>query len=176
VRQTIHCPGATGWIGLHIPGLLILPSAKPSPPSNSRRKAYGFRRRPAYRPWKTCSLTLIIAAADSKSPLMTAPKSSLKVSSWRFGFKHFAYCPQEFARLPVHLASHTSEFGDLSRLSRKRVLVIGGGQSAFDVGALLAERDAEVEILVRSRTPPLEFVGHERVNRTRNSKLRQDFR
>ena len=65
------------------------------------------------------------------------------------GISPFASRPAAFDTIPSVLASHTSERQDLSRFANKRVLVIGGGQSALESGALLHELGAEVEILVR---------------------------
>ena len=65
------------------------------------------------------------------------------------GISRFAYRPPEFSKLPGTLASHTSEHRDLGRFRGQRVLVIGGGQSAFESAALLKENDAEVELVMR---------------------------
>jgi FAD-dependent urate hydroxylase len=67
------------------------------------------------------------------------------------GIGSFARRPQEFQHLPSSLASHTSEHRDLRRFAGKRVLVVGGGQSALESGALLHESGAEVEIITRSK-------------------------
>jgi FAD-dependent urate hydroxylase len=66
------------------------------------------------------------------------------------GIGSFAWRPPEFRDLPSSLASHTSEHCDLRKFSGKRVLVVGGGQSALESGALLYEAGAEVEIITRS--------------------------
>ncbi|MGO8787160.1 MAG: FAD-dependent oxidoreductase [Terriglobia bacterium] len=66
------------------------------------------------------------------------------------GIGRFAKRPQEFDRLPASLASHTSEHRDFQKFARKRVLVLGGGQSALESGALLHEAHAEVEIVAKS--------------------------
>jgi len=68
------------------------------------------------------------------------------------GIGSFARRPKEFQGLPSSLASHTSEHRHLQRFAGKRVLVIGGGQSALESGALLHEGGAQVEIIVRSRS------------------------
>jgi hypothetical protein len=65
------------------------------------------------------------------------------------GISAFAQRPAAFDKIPPALASHTSERQDLSRFANKRVLVIGGGQSALESAALLHEFGAEVEVLVR---------------------------
>jgi FAD-dependent urate hydroxylase len=66
------------------------------------------------------------------------------------GIGSFAWRPPEFNSLPSFLASHTSEHRDLRKFAGKRVLVIGGGQSALESGALLRESGAEVEVIARS--------------------------
>ena len=65
------------------------------------------------------------------------------------GIAPFARRPAAFGALSADLASHTSEHRDLSRLAGKRVIVVGGGQSALETAALLHEGGAEVEVLVR---------------------------
>jgi len=67
------------------------------------------------------------------------------------GISQFAQRPPEFCNLPRQLASHSSEHRDLSRFRGQRVLVIGGGQSAFESSALLKENGAEVELAMRAR-------------------------
>ncbi len=67
------------------------------------------------------------------------------------GIGSFAWRPREFAGLPNSLASHTSEHRELGRFAGKRVLVIGGGQSALESAALLHEGGAEVGVVVRAR-------------------------
>jgi thioredoxin reductase len=66
------------------------------------------------------------------------------------GISPFAYRPPEFSGLPGRLATHSSEHRDLSRFRGQRVLVIGGGQSAFESAALLKEAGAEVELVMRA--------------------------
>ena len=73
------------------------------------------------------------------------------------GIGHFAHRPTEFARVPSPLASHTSEHQTLSRFAGKRVVVIGGGQSALESAALLNELGCEVEVLVRR--PRVHWLG-----------------
>jgi hypothetical protein len=68
------------------------------------------------------------------------------------GIGPFAVRPPQFAGLPRDLASHSSEQRDLSIFRGKRVVVIGGGQSALESAALLHESQANVELLVRENT------------------------
>jgi FAD-dependent urate hydroxylase len=66
------------------------------------------------------------------------------------GIGSFAWRPSEFSPFPSSLVSHTSEHFDLQRFKGKRVLVIGGGQSALESAALLHEAGAETEVIVRT--------------------------
>jgi hypothetical protein len=68
------------------------------------------------------------------------------------GITPFGWRPPQFAGLPSALVSHTSDHLDLGVIEGRRVEVVGGGQSAFESAALLAESGTEVEILVRGRT------------------------
>ena len=65
------------------------------------------------------------------------------------GISAFAARPPAFDHIPPALVTHTSELQDLSRFANRRVVVIGGGQSALESAALLHEMGAEVEIVVR---------------------------
>ena len=68
------------------------------------------------------------------------------------GIGPFAARPPQFAGIPRNLASHSSEHWELARFRGQRVVVIGGGQSALESAALLHERQAEVELVVREST------------------------
>ena len=65
------------------------------------------------------------------------------------GVMPFAWTPRVFRALPAELATHSSTHRDLGRFRGKRVIVIGGGQSALESAALLHELGADVEVLVR---------------------------
>jgi cation diffusion facilitator CzcD-associated flavoprotein CzcO len=73
------------------------------------------------------------------------------------GIKPFAHVPPVFAGLPAALVSHTSQHRDLSVFSGRRVLVIGGGQSALESAALLHEAAADVEVVTRA--PMIRWLG-----------------
>lgn len=66
------------------------------------------------------------------------------------GIGPFAVRPPQFEGIPLDLASHSSEQRDLARFRGKKVVVIGGGQSALESAALLHERQADVELIVRN--------------------------
>ena len=57
--------------------------------------------------------------------------------------------PAQFDGLPRALVSHSCEHTDSDRYRGKRVAVIGRGQSACELAALLHEAGAEVEIICR---------------------------
>jgi cation diffusion facilitator CzcD-associated flavoprotein CzcO len=65
------------------------------------------------------------------------------------GIVPFAWRPPQFADLPPALVSHTIEHRDLGMFKGRRVAVVGGGQSALESAALLAEAGAEAEVLIR---------------------------
>jgi FAD-dependent urate hydroxylase len=66
------------------------------------------------------------------------------------GIEPFAWRPEEFKHVPHELASHSCDHRDLSTFAEKKVVVIGGGQSAMESAALLHEAGADVEVLVRA--------------------------
>jgi cation diffusion facilitator CzcD-associated flavoprotein CzcO len=79
------------------------------------------------------------------------------------GIVPFAWRPPEVAELPAPLVSHTSEHNDLARFAHRRILVVGGGQSALESAALLHEAGAEVEVVVRA--PIVHWLGqHQRLH------------
>jgi hypothetical protein len=65
------------------------------------------------------------------------------------GIGPFAHIPSRFEQLPQELVSHTAAHADLGEFAGQRVLVVGGGQSAFETAALMQERGARAEVLVR---------------------------
>jgi hypothetical protein len=66
------------------------------------------------------------------------------------GIVPFAWRPAEFRGLSPEFASHSSEHQDLARFAGRRLVVVGGGQSALESAALLHEAGAEVEVIVRA--------------------------
>ncbi|MDT7745378.1 MAG: hypothetical protein QOE59_4456 [Actinomycetota bacterium] len=67
------------------------------------------------------------------------------------GIADFVHRPSECLGLPAELVTHTSEHRDLGVFAGRRVLVVGGGQSALESAALLHERGATVEVAVRAK-------------------------
>lgn len=66
------------------------------------------------------------------------------------GIAPFAYRPALFDALPPSLVSHASDHGDLRRFAGRRVIVVGGGQSAIESAVLLREGGADVEVILRA--------------------------
>jgi FAD-dependent urate hydroxylase len=66
------------------------------------------------------------------------------------GIARFARIPSGFEHFPSELVSHTSDHADPAVFAGRRVAVVGGGQSAFECAALMRERGARVDVLVRS--------------------------
>jgi FAD-dependent urate hydroxylase len=74
------------------------------------------------------------------------------------GFVWFRYSPSSVVeKLPAGRCSHTCDTIEFDFLRGRRVLIIGGRQSAFEWAALMNERGAD-EIHVSHRHPTPEFV------------------
>lgn len=73
------------------------------------------------------------------------------------GISTFAVRPPEFQNIPSELASHASDHKDLRKFKGKRVVVIGGGQSALESAALFKEAGIETEVIARRAA--LNWVG-----------------
>jgi FAD-dependent urate hydroxylase len=65
------------------------------------------------------------------------------------GISYFDYTPPALSGLPRELVTHSREHSDLSRFAHREVIVIGAGQSALEISALLNEHGANVQLLVR---------------------------
>ncbi len=82
------------------------------------------------------------------------------------GIEAFSHIPEGFEHLPSALISHTGDHADLGVFAGQRVLMVGGGQSAIENSVLMAERGAEVEMVVRrpeltwlKSWSPIHFMG-----------------
>jgi NADPH-dependent 2,4-dienoyl-CoA reductase/sulfur reductase-like enzyme len=73
------------------------------------------------------------------------------------GIGAFRKKPGTFAHLPSEQASHCYEQCRVGDLARKRVAVIGAGQSALECAALLHEAGGDVEVI--ARIPELRWIG-----------------
>jgi cation diffusion facilitator CzcD-associated flavoprotein CzcO len=76
------------------------------------------------------------------------------------GIAYFAHVPAVFQGLPPDLVSHASAHTDLAGFAGRRVLVVGGGQSALESAALLREGGADVEVVARA--PGVHWLGQRR--------------
>ena len=66
------------------------------------------------------------------------------------GLADFPWRPPELDGLDGTWMSHSSEHEDLSPFAGRRVLVIGGGQSALESAALLSENGAQTQVVIRA--------------------------
>jgi FAD-dependent urate hydroxylase len=66
------------------------------------------------------------------------------------GLESCDHRPPQFEGVSPELASHSSQLRELDRFNGRRVAVIGGGQSAIELAALLSEAGAEVEVIARA--------------------------
>jgi cation diffusion facilitator CzcD-associated flavoprotein CzcO len=66
------------------------------------------------------------------------------------GIAPFPRVPELLRELPAELVSHASEHDDLAKFSGKRVVIVGGGQSALESAALLHEAGAHVVVVSRA--------------------------
>jgi hypothetical protein len=86
------------------------------------------------------------------------------------GIVPFAARLPQLAGLPGELVSHTADHADLGNFGGRRVAVVGGGQSALESAALLAEAGAEVEVLARA--PAVRWLAAENGDEGSDSGLR----
>ena len=66
------------------------------------------------------------------------------------GMLAFRHMPDEFARLPPTVRSHSSDFGSLEPLDGRQVAILGAGSSALDLAALLHGRGTRVTVITRA--------------------------
>jgi hypothetical protein len=67
------------------------------------------------------------------------------------GIKPFAWSPPELRELPPDLVSHTGDHSGFNEFAGRRIVMIGGGQSARECAALAREAGAEVEVFARAK-------------------------
>jgi len=65
------------------------------------------------------------------------------------GLAYYTYRPAEFTHMPAELVTHTSDHFRFDGFAGKRLVVIGGGQSALEMAALLHENGADVDLVAR---------------------------
>lgn len=86
------------------------------------------------------------------------------------GLAYYTYRPSEFAHMPVELVTHTADHFTFGGFAGKRVLIVGGGQSALEMAALLHENGADVDVVARQAICWLH--GKAMKNRTLLKKIR----
>ncbi len=86
------------------------------------------------------------------------------------GLAYYIYRPAEFSHMPAQLVTHTADHYTFDDFAGKRVVVIGGGQSALEMSALLHENGADVDLVARQA---IHWLGSDSMkNRTLVRKLR----
>jgi FAD-dependent urate hydroxylase len=65
------------------------------------------------------------------------------------GADAFQWLPRELRGLPSSVVSHSGDHEDLGEFADKRVVVLGGGQSAIECAVLAHEGGADVRVLMR---------------------------
>ena len=97
------------------------------------------------------SRVLEVAKADNgfRLALDTGEQVSARKIVVATGLVSLRHIPESLAYLPPELLSHSSGNNDLSKFRGRRVVVVGAGQSACEMSALLNEAGAEVTMLTR---------------------------
>ncbi len=85
------------------------------------------------------------------------------------GLKGFAQTPSALQGLPRPYVVHSGEFGSLAWAKNKNVVIVGGGQSAIGLAALMREIGARVRLLVRGAD--VNWSGEPRTSRGIISRL-----
>jgi FAD-dependent urate hydroxylase len=80
------------------------------------------------------------------------------------GLAYYIYRPAEYNHMQSELVSHTADHNTFDHFAGKRVVVIGGGQSALETAALLHESGADTQLV--SRSPLVWLEGNSMQNRT----------
>ena len=65
------------------------------------------------------------------------------------GLAYYTNRPAEYSHIPAELLTHTSDHYRFDGFAGKRVIVIGGGQSALEISALLHEHSTHVDMVSR---------------------------
>jgi len=65
------------------------------------------------------------------------------------GLAYYTNRPTEYSHIPAELLTHTSDHYTFDGFAGRQVVVIGGGQSALEISALLHEHGAHVEMVSR---------------------------
>ena len=89
------------------------------------------------------------AGKDFTLTLDTGEQVSARKVVVATGLLSLRHVPDDFACLPSDMVTHSSAHHDLSGFQGRRVVVVGAGQSACEISALLNEQGAEVTMLTR---------------------------
>lgn len=65
------------------------------------------------------------------------------------GISHFGYVPPVLSALPEEVVSHSSKHSSLDYFHGREIAVVGAGASALDLGALLQQAGASVQLIAR---------------------------
>ncbi len=87
------------------------------------------------------------------------------------GLRYYARRPVEYSQIRSDLVSHSSEHHTLDRFAGKRLVIIGGGQSALETAALAHESGALVVIVSRSPISWIEGSATFNTKRTLRERL-----
>ena len=107
----------------------------------------------------TATETTVHALIQEGSDLVAITRDGRRIRSrsvvLAIGFGYFAHVPPELAPMfPRDSYDHTCDFVDFRQLKGRRVLIIGGRQSAFEWAALIREAGAEaIHVSYRHATP-----------------------
>lgn len=139
-------------------------------------KKYGFKQFFLNSPYKSCYPVPIEAFIDygmwfqkqvvpnvdetyvtsierrGKQFLLTLADGRMVQSSavvMAIGLYYYANRPAEYDHMPAELVSHSFEYSDFARFAGKKVVIVGGGQSAVEYAALLHEAGANVHLVAR---------------------------
>ena len=142
----------------------------------TRMSQHPARNRPHQFPWKLSfeygrwfrhqlgsdlEATAVAQVSRENSNFKVTLESGVSFQSRRVvvaaGIGPFQSKPAVFAHLPPTQASHCYEGVKMADLARKRVAVVGAGQSALESAALLLEAGAEVEVIARIES--LRWIG-----------------
>ncbi|HSX09009.1 MAG TPA: NAD(P)-binding domain-containing protein [Candidatus Saccharimonadales bacterium] len=78
------------------------------------------------------------------------------------GLAYYVHIPDEFTKLPKEFVSHTYDYGDFEHLKGKDIVIVGGGQSALETGAIMHENGINIEIVMRKQLNWLKPDNRER--------------
>lgn len=85
-------------------------------------------------------ITLVDGRVVTSSSVVMAP-----------GLQPYVYRAPEYDHLPKELVSHTAELHTFDHLAGKKVVMIGGGQSALESSALAYESGVNIELVARRK-------------------------